>query len=374
VAVANERRGAQGDELERGFASKDLTDAEAQLASIRDALVARVMAAPTRVLSLGWIDSEGALRESTQFATDARVRGIRVVSYLKESEAQGRPQVVAEVDMPVSLRALGSQRSDCLEGPSRWRVPLAVSVAIAPGLQGQQAGIASWLGHQFERRFLLAAGDLQRWAIFEPSDSADRSNARGAYRRALLGTDRPFSDWRLHLQVDVATLTISPPYPVAAWWRNLRSQEPATKVVWRSRMSLLRQGAPEPVFEVAQDVPLDPSARDIAAQVLEQWTDALAGWMEKLDAQAACTPLEFALEPLSPGEWSMPFAALSGFKAGDKVLILDRRSVPRKLLEPGTLGLMVLAEVVRVMPNRAVLRQMAGPQLPRAGEWVALPI
>jgi hypothetical protein len=172
----------------------------------------------------------------------------------------------------------------------------------------------------------------------------------------------------------VATLTISPPYPVAAWWRNLRSQEPATKVVWRSRMSLLRQGAPEPVFEVAQDVPLDPSARDIAAQVLEQWTDALAGWMEKLDAQAACTPLEFALEPLSPGEWSMPFAALSGFKAGDKVLILDRRSVPRKLLEPGTLGLMVLAEVVRVMPNRAVLRQMAGPQLPRAGEWVALPI
>jgi hypothetical protein len=47
--------------------------------------------------------------------------------------------------------------------------------------------------------------------------------------------------------------------------------------------------------------------------------------------------------------------------------------VPRRLLEPGAARLMAIAEVSRVAPDHVRVRQVAGPDMPVSGDWVAFP-
>ncbi len=49
-----------------------------QLQAIRLALVQAVSQAPMQVYNTAWVDDKGALHESTQFHSQAKVRGVRV--------------------------------------------------------------------------------------------------------------------------------------------------------------------------------------------------------------------------------------------------------------------------------------------------------
>jgi len=69
---------------------------EAQLNTIRQAILQATMDSPTRVLSSAWIDDKGALHESAHFQSEAQVRGVRVLSYVAD-EKDSAPQVSAEV-------------------------------------------------------------------------------------------------------------------------------------------------------------------------------------------------------------------------------------------------------------------------------------
>jgi hypothetical protein len=70
----------------------------------------------------------------------------------------------------------------------------------------------------------------------------------------------------------------------------------------------------------------------------------------------------------------MPVGTASGFRAGDRVLVMDRDRLPQRLVEPGALGQLAMAEVVQVLKDRVQLKQIAGPAMPSQGHWVALPI
>lgn len=199
------------------LAGGELPAAEAQLAAIRSALLERVMSAPTRVLSLGWIDSSGALQENSQFMTEARVRGIRVLGYLADEGGNPVPEVTAQIELPPSLRSLTGAREHCDPAPRPLRRPLAVDLRIAPDLQGQDAGMGQWLAAQLELRLRRATRDLQHWV--DVDDGVHFNGLRSPYQRALLGIEPVSAPWRLRLTLDRVALTPAQSSAAALWLR-----------------------------------------------------------------------------------------------------------------------------------------------------------
>jgi hypothetical protein len=108
-------------------------------------------------------------------------------------------------------------------------------------------------------------------------------------------------------------------------------------------------------------------------KTLEVLRHTLSQVRAEVDARGACEPSQFDVAPSAQG-WVMPVGTASGFRAGDRVLVMDRDRLPQRLVEPGALGQLAMAEVVQVHKDRVQLKQIAGPAMPAHGYWVALPI
>ena len=64
---------------------------------------------------------------------------------------------------------------------------------------------------------------------------------------------------------------------------------------------------------------------------------------------------------------------LSGLRLGDVLVVADRQKIPSRILEPGNLEGVVLAEVLAVYAYSAELKTIAGVAPKGAGQWVAVP-
>jgi hypothetical protein len=115
------------------------------------------------------------------------------------------------------------------------------------------------------------------------------------------------------------------------------------------------------------------SQRFVGMATLNVLRETLSQLRAEMDARGACEPSQFDVTPTAQG-WVLPVGTASGFRPGDRVLVMDRDRLPQRLVEPGALGQLAMAEVVQVHPNRVQLKQIAGPALPSQGHWVALPM
>ena len=63
----------------------------------------------------------------------------------------------------------------------------------------------------------------------------------------------------------------------------------------------------------------------------------------------------------------------SGLRVGDQLILADRHKLPSRALEAKALDQLALAEVQSVSGYYAELKQIAGPKLVGAAQWVAVP-
>jgi hypothetical protein len=69
----------------------------------------------------------------------------------------------------------------------------------------------------------------------------------------------------------------------------------------------------------------------------------------------------------------------AGLRPGDRLVLVDARHVPRRLLEPESAAHLALLEVQQVQGQRAQARQVAGPRMSgdslqnSSQNWVAMP-
>ena len=103
-----------------------------------------------------------------------------------------------------------------------------------------------------------------------------------------------------------------------------------------------------------------------AAQQLRQWVD----WMEK---QTICDVVAYPLEQVGK-EWRLMANAQLGARPGDRFLIVDRASVPQRMLEPGALASLAIAELGVTARESSQIRWLAGPSPEPGRDWVALPL
>ena len=72
-------------------------DAEARLESIKQALVDITLGSEIELSSAAYLDDSGVLRETSVMTTNAKVRGVRVLSYVKAAAGIAEAELNAEV-------------------------------------------------------------------------------------------------------------------------------------------------------------------------------------------------------------------------------------------------------------------------------------
>ncbi len=343
LAVTAAAAGAQG---------APAVDPERQLESIRHALVDATTSAPVRVQSYGWIDAEGRLHESTQFTSDTRVRGVRLPSYVEDpapAVAARRPRVDA-AGLPAGLgpRAStdGPDPDACLAQSRRWRQGLHVEVVTAPGLPAQGPLAGHRLATDVQRAFLAANQRSVRW-VAQPRPYQPAT----AYEKALVWRDAQRTEWLARIELAA-------------------SEEEGEASGVEARLEVGPAG--QPALARRLRVPMPPAAGPVG--VSQAALDAaMAQAVAALDRQGACDPLwysvTFAGEAMRLREGSA-----HGLQPGDRLLLVERRYLPDRLLEPGAVRALALVQVGRPSDNGTDLQWLAGPRPAQPGDWVALPL
>ncbi len=344
---------------------------ERQLEAIRQALVRTTLeSAPTRVLSTAWIDGDGRLHESAQFHSDARVRGVRVLSYINGPDGPDSPSAALQVEAPVP-HGLGPRAQTnpvaCAADSLRWRQPLGLQLVASPALMGEAARTGQTLlqlaGHAWQAQAQLS----QRWRTTQ----AHRAVGMNAYERALLGPAPAASGWMAELQL----APVQPAEPGLLQRLGLLSTPPES--VFELAISVAHPLGTQPLWRASQPLLLPPAWRSQdpsvwMASMAEQLARHMQHWVHQLDSASACEPVHYDVQETEQ-PWQLDAGAAHGLRLGDRLLIMDRRQLPQRILEPGSTDRLALAEVSQLGPRGARLRQLAGPPLAGRGDWVALP-
>ena len=64
------------------------TDADARLEAVRQALAERALQSASRLRSVAWVDEHGTLHENVEVRSNVRLRGVRILDYLKDGEGE----------------------------------------------------------------------------------------------------------------------------------------------------------------------------------------------------------------------------------------------------------------------------------------------
>jgi hypothetical protein len=329
-----------------------------QLQAIRLALVQAVSQAPMQVYNTAWVDDKGALHESTQFHSQAKVRGVRVMAYTAQGQAAPELRAATVSEAPTHWATVKGDVQTCLQAAGRWRMPVDMVVSLDPSLKGRDTQVGAWLAQESAHWWRQQSGHSQRWHWDQAEVRSVSTDASASpYMRVVLGSQsQRQTPWRLHLVLGTDGFRV-PGWRVDVSFGRTDGSSP----VWQSRVHL-----PASLVE-------DRSQQFVGMKTLEVLRHTLSQVRAEVDARGACEPSQFDVAPTAQG-WVMPVGTASGFRAGDRVLVMDRDRLPQRLVEPGALGQLAMAEVVQVHKDRVQLKQIAGPAMPAHGYWVALPI
>lgn len=319
---------------------------ERELEAIRRALVETQAAAPVRVQSIGWIDSQGRLHEESQFTSDARVRGVRVQAYLDDPATPGAsaPQVTVDLEsLPTGVgRRVESDPAQCLARNGRWRQNLQFEVQAVPGPGSTLSPQAARAAQALVPLLMAAGRESRRW-VLRPRPY----QAASSYERALLGREAETVDWLARVNL-------------------LARADGQLEAV----LQLLPQGHPGAPRQIRLALP-GSQAPALA------WAERMAEWVATLDRETACDPMWFAVQGQG-GSLRLREGGAHGLQAGDRLLLVRRQHLAGRLLEPGAVRATALLQVEA--GSSTALRWLAGPTPPAGGQagaaddWVALPL
>jgi hypothetical protein len=334
------------------------SEAEQLLQAIRASLIEAATGAPVRVVSSAWVDETGALHESTQWHSQLRVRGVRVLQYLEpEREEPKKRWNVQAVLEPAERRATANPQ-ECLDASRPWRMAVRLEISQDPRLHGPEAAVSALLAQQARAWWAQHGAGLPRWYAQAPipvsvlpiGTSTALPQLVSAYQQALVGSSPRPSGTVLRLALVNASAG-----GVSA---SLVFEDGDNRVIWR-QSQLLTSAASQNFAGAAELAALEA--------LLQRWREALA-------TLAPCEFPRFDVLSVADQRWVLPVGLESGFLPGQRVFIADRSRVPARILEPDALGQTALAEVVSVSSTEVALRQVAGPRLSAGARWVAWPL
>ena len=109
------------------------------------------------------------------------------------------------------------------------------------------------------------------------------------------------------------------------------------------------------------------------SNVMNEQVQALGRLIQRtVEEQLSCIPAQFEVTKWSGQDLSIAAGQINGLRVGDQMLVGDPDVIPARVLDPGSLNKLVLAEIKSVTPYSAQLKQIAGPKLSGPEHWVAV--
>ena len=352
---------------------------EERLEGIRAGLVQAALEGPTRVDSVAWIDGQGVLREGSSFRSGMQVRGVQVLSYLRDSS--GRPQAQlklqegkASPDGITADLAVAAKPRDC-EKQVSLRHLIGLQIALDGQWSHQDAALAYTLS-QFGRDQVLQAGaSASAWRVIQQS-----SYKLSAYEQILTGAGEQNLPWRAVVSVSPVPAEVRTPEPhqeLKIWLReNHLLSHPPTPMVMRVHFALTAQGSGKPFFAASADISLPPqsgaySANLLPLQAREQLANYVRQWTQEMGTRLACESVKPEVIQARGADLRINAGTLAGVRAGDEWVLADQRRFPHQILESGVGAQAVLARVQRVYAHHAQLQVLAGPADQVRTQWRA---
>ena len=353
--------------------------ATAQLDLIRSRLIEAAQRSNINVRSLAWVDSEGKLHEASRFDSDARVRGVRVNSYLG--------------DASVELGAVEAHPKDCSADDLRFARHAYFEVLTESGgsfFSGSQLRLlAQYLEPDFRKLLTTDTG----WRLSNVPTGFNGHSGRSLYEQRLLGRSSENANYRLSLRlldmgnfrrpsskqsptpadrpdwvesVLVQTGVREEPEAVGVLGLTLTLTEISTgQTISTSAaqlaMRLERAGYLEPI----QPVVVDPQASQQALQALQT---------EVRRAMGCKTPEYPVLQKVGSKGFLLNAGQQDGLAVGMQVLLSPDAGFMSKILQPGVADTLILGVVESVTNDRAVIQQIAGPSVSSPERLVGMPI
>lgn len=324
---------------------------EEQLQAIRQSLVQAALEGPTEVRATSWVDGQGVLHDSSSFSSGAVVRGVRVLSYNKPLNQE--PIAALHLDHRQAVGTKLACRSLAHDRAQPWH-QMQLDIQLSPHLPvtlrqtAHQSSlvIRQWLRHR------SATGAL--WRIAEPYQPTTR------YEQALLSQGEQYIPWRISLRLEPTQNADADSHAVQLRWDVSRRLD---RVVLHQQLQTLVLELPEP-----SGVP-----QRLNAAMQAQLQMLLQTFTYTLEQKLACIPPQFEVLGQPSNNLRIAGGELSGLRVGDQLIVADRHKLPARTLEAKGLDQLALAEVQSVSGYYAELKQIAGPKLAGAAQWVAVP-
>jgi len=345
--------------------------AQERLDAIRHSLVETALQGATRVKTTTWLDAQGQLHDSSSFRSGMEVRGVRVLSYSRDSAGQVNAQLAAAAppqDLARTLDDKSSRNASCAEGTSgALRHVIGLTTTFEPGTSN---AIQQLVRRQIASQWLAATDPNWRMldrANINPVMSVGL-NPTG-YEQALIRSGPDQLPWTANLRIGAEPADLLP-------WEKLAGLR-AHHMKMSMTLTLTALDGQGPQFQVAHQMVLplsqpEWSSLTLGPQGMTQLQALWGQWAERLTPWLGCDTVQPKITDLRAQNLQINAGELAGVRKGDEWLLADPQSFPSRLVDKQS-GAMLLAKVVEVSPHHARLSVLAGPAQAVQSHWRAWP-
>ncbi len=338
-------------------------DAEARLESIKQALVDITLGSEIELSSAAYLDDSGVLREASVMTTKAKVRGVRVLSYVKAAAG------IAEADLSAEILS----NKSCPGGRSSLIREAVVQVA------------QNYKNHRVGNHYLNEINELLENTVVDKLSSVEGWTVSGFsveepyYMRLVSG--RPGNHAAYKIEIYSRLVPGLERSKRLLWTKNitgsgkmLPSRQVELEIILKHRDSV----APLWQRSYALKYP-EEAAAYIKTSLPDKFQDELAKAAESLIIEMQdvfkCRVEYFKITRAGAGEmgYVLQAGSFNGVKEGDQFLLSDNPAILNQVLGKDGLQGLGLAEIQRVNERTAVLTQIAGPPLRELSRYKALP-
>ena len=351
-----------------GNGSPDFNSDQSTLVAIKEALVSKAQATESKVVNTAWLDAQGQLHESLMVQSSMQVRGIQVQTYLDEIQ---KPRVEIALDDKTGLLPECFIKDDHLRRTVRI-MPVKMPQSSVAGMDQTLVASASLLSHRLstyfdESDYWYGKGSLQEAGHYQSIVSGIRPDpVRFELVISVSEGSKPkdHQEERIPGSDPVSLFFQGIPSVYSEDWMVMTAhltKVTTGEVVWSSRSNIR-----VPVRSVTY------TSQPLPKVMVAQLRAELNTWMSTLDQYAMCQPVNFQITE-ADGRVEIDGGITAGLKTGDRLLVIDGERIPGRVLEPGALAELTLAQVVQVENDLAIIQYSAGAELIDATGKVALP-
>ncbi|MEC9248376.1 MAG: hypothetical protein VX986_05095 [Pseudomonadota bacterium] len=339
------------------------SEAERRLESVKQALVDITLGSEIELSSAAYLDDSGVLHESSVMTSNAKIRGIRVLSYVKAAAGITEAELNAEI---LSDQSCPGSRSTLIR---------EAVVQVSKNYKNHRVGnhYLNEINELLENTVVDQLSSVEGWSV------AGFSIEEPYYMRLVSG--RPGNHAAYRIEINSRLLPGIQETESGLWSKYVgRAKKRLPARLVEVEIMLTHRDSVAPLWQKSYSLKYpEEEAGYIKTSLPDKFQDELAKAAESLIVEMQevfkCRVEYFKISKAGSGSvgFVLQAGSFNGVRAGDQFLLSDNSAILDQALSKEGLSGLALGEIDRVDERTATLRQIAGPPLYDLSRYIALP-